>query len=244
MNIYDKTEYRTFTAEYNLGKEIEKLEIADAYKEKLIGANIKIALPKKVEDKKNNRLNVYIADAKDIGGEQRICYLTVGDENIEIIEYKGARGDRYSGFYKILLELMEEKEIPVTNEENRKVVNLEFIDDIVEIFEKISDGYRKNEYVLKDTGETFSKTLGGQVYEYPIRYYEFSKGVEENKEDEILSEIRKKIDEECLVMVEGNGDQFIEAYRILEDMQSYIGTKLSESKGRKEALERIRGIRF
>ena len=199
---------------------------------------------KQLRNKKNNRLNVYIADAKDIGGEQRICYLTVGDENIEIFEYKGARGDRYSGFYKILLELMEEKEIPVTNEENRKVVNLEFIDDIVKIFEKISDGYRKNEYVLKDTGETFSKTLGGQVYEYPIRYYEIFKGAEEKMVDTFFDEVRKKIDEECLIMVEGNGNQFIEAYRILEDIQSYIGNKLSESQGRKDALERIRGIRF
>ena len=113
--------------------QIDRLEIPAKMKEVLKNANIKVVLPKKSGDRKKNRFNVYITDAIEITGEQRICNIEIEDTYIEIMEYKGARGDRYSGFYKMLLQFLKKENIQYTKKDNKLIFGIHQINEILKI---------------------------------------------------------------------------------------------------------------
>ena len=240
----EETKY--FNVDYDLKEEVEKLEVSEIIKEKLICANIKITLPKKSKDKKNNRLNIYVQAAKEIGGEQRICFLAIEETYIEIMEFKGSRGDRYSGFYNLLLCFL--KGDNNFQREGRKLkLDIRYMDQLIKTFNSISDAFENNRCILKDTSTAFSKKIDGEIYEIPIKYYEI---IDNNKCEEtkeictFIDEMKKHIDIQCKLLVEGTGDQFINTYKELLSIQKYLEKKLNENKGRKEALEEVRKIKF
>lgn len=227
--------------------QIDRLEIPAKMKEVLKNANIKVVLPKKSGDRKKNRFNVYITDAIEITGEQRICNIEIEDTYIEIMEYKGARGDRYSGFYKMLLQFLKKENIQYKKKDNKLIFGIHQINEILKILEEINNTYIEGKCVLKDTKITFIKKMGENEYKCPVKYYEVEDNmvtVEEKNMDMFWEDMKYRMDDKCKLLVEGTGNQFVEIYAHFKEMRDYIENIMAECEGRKKLLEKMRGIQL
>ena len=235
-----------FLRNYKLKEEIKKLELPENIKEQLTLSDIRIILPKKDAAKKNNRFNVFVSGATEISGEQRICYMEIEETDIILTEFKGARGDRYSGFYKILIALLDGR-IDYTNETNKIILKLQDLERLLNVFNEISNIYRNKNCIVRTESETFCKKIGGKVYEYPIKYYEIAENKMSKDLDttyKIWKDIRGKIEGQCETLIEGTGDQFVSTYKEIQQLQKYLEKILNENMDRKTALEKKRGIQI
>lgn len=230
--IKEKKKY--FKKKYSLQKEIEKLDLSDKIKAQLSMANIKIFLPKKDISKKNNRINVFVSGALEISGEYRICYLEIDEDDIKITEFKGARGDRYSGFYKIL-EAFLNRQVEYKKENNKLILKIQELEHLLNVFNDISCLYKDGQCKLRSTKKTFTKKINGVCYEYPVKYYELMNDTIHKK----WIEIHAKIEKQCKILIEGNGYQFISTYREIKQINQYLEKILNENNERKLALEKL-----
>lgn len=67
--------------------------------------------------------------------------------------------------------------------------------------------------------KTFTKKIGGESCEYPIKYCELIDN-KIGKELDVIHktwiDIRTEIEEQCKVLIEGTGDQFVSAYKEIQ----------------------------
>ena len=246
MNKQIKEEKRGFLKDYSLPQEVEKLDLSEKIKYQLSVANIRILLPKKDISKKNNRFNVFVSGASEISGEYRICYLEIDEDDIKITEFKGARGDRYSGFYK-MLEAFLNRQVEYKKENNKLIFKIQELERLLNVFNDISCLYKDGQCELRSTEKTFTKKIGGGRYECPIKYYELidnKSGKELGAIHKTWIDIRTEIEEQCEVLIEGTGDQFVSEYKEIQQMKQYLEKILNENNERKLALEKNRGIQF
>lgn len=246
MNKQMKEEKKWFLKDYNLLKEVEELDLPEKIKAQISAANIRILLPKKDLTKKNNRFNVFVSEAAEICGEYRICYLEIDEYEIKITEFKGARGDRYSGFYKILMNFLKEQ-IEYKNEKNKIILKIQELESLLNIFGNISCLYKDRKCEVRNTVDTFTKKIGGITYECPVKYYELIDNKIDKESDVVHKtwiDIRKEIDKQCEVLIEGTGDQFVSTYKELQQTKRYLEKILNKNNERKLALEKNRGVQF
>ena len=246
MNKQIKEEKKCFLKEYSLQKEIEKLDLSEKIRDQLSVANIRILLPKKDISKKNNRFNVFVSNASEISGQYRICYLEIDEDDIKIAEFKGARGDRYSGFYKMLKTFLY-GQVEYKKENNKLILKIQELERLLNIFNDISYLYKDGKCEIRSTTKTFTKKIGGESYECPIKYYELINnkiGKELDAIHKTWIDIRTEIEKQCEVLIEGTGDQFVSAYKEIQQMKQYLEKILNENNERKLALEKNRGIQF
>ena len=246
MNKQIKEEKNCFLRDYSLQKEVEKLDLSEKIRAQLNLANIRILLPKKDISKKNNRFNVFVSEALEISGEYRVCYLEIDECDIKIAEFKGARGDRYSGFYKMLVAFLD-GQVEYKNEKNKLILKIQELERLLNIFNDISCLYKDGKCEVRSTAKTFTKKIGGESCEYPIKYYELIDN-KIGKELDVIHktwiDIRTEIEEQCKVLIEGTGDQFVSAYKEIQQMKQYLEKILNDNNERKLALEKNRGIQF
>lgn len=95
--------------------------------------------------------------------------------------------------------------------------------------------------------KTFTKKIGGESCEYPIKYYELIDN-KIGKELDVIHktwiDIRTEIEEQCKVLIEGTGDQFVSAYKEIQQMKQYLEKILNDNNERKLALEKIEEFNF
>lgn len=159
---------------YKLEGEIERLDIGQDIKSKLAEMRAKIILPKN-NNNKWNKFNVYIETAEYIDGLHRICYLRIEDDKIVINEYKGARGDRFSGFYKIFIKLLMKKGLLETDNIASIVIPIDQLDELIDCFNTISIAAAKGYYKLKETNLTYPRIFESKYYDLKISYFEDAK---------------------------------------------------------------------
>lgn len=236
--MYNKNAEKTFSKKYELESIIEKLEIPYEIKTKLKGIKAKIVLPKKGKNEKVDRFNVYVKNAKVINGEERICYIKIAEPQIIITEYKGARGERFSGLYPLLREQL--KRIDGYEErENKVFLSSEKIDDLIKCISKINEFYEDNELILKRSNKSYIKYVNGEKKEMPISYFEYK---QERVQKINMGEFNGVIVEMQKVLAEGDGTQFIDYYKRLKMWQNEIDQLIEDVEGRKILIEKSRGI--
>lgn len=158
-----------FSPTYNHESIIGKLEISDIVKKQLLLLNAKCYLPR-TNDRKKNRLNIYVNTATHIGGLERICYLKIETGCLEINEYRGSRGDRFSGYYHILLKRLQRQGIAIINKRS-VILDISQINQLVECINQISESQLLATFTLEKTNTCFSRTVGKNTQQLPICYY-------------------------------------------------------------------------
>lgn len=243
---FSKKMYKRFYKDYDKQREFEKLEIESDVKNQLLNMNAKITLPK-VDKKKRNRLNVYTASAELLTGVDRICYLKIDEEQIEVCEYKGARGDRFSGYYRILLGMLKKRGISDNGNANI-ILSINQLGCIIECVNIVSHAAICNKYRLVETDLKYPRTYGGVKYELPISYYEEN---EESTEDLGKSGLVEGIDfyrlKKDIIAISKTcatctGDQFFSIHGELMDLKKYVDNMFSTCDNRKAMIEETREI--
>lgn len=236
--MYNKNVEKTFSKKYELESIIEKLEVPFEIKTKLKGIKAKIVLPKKGKNEKIDRFNVYVKNAKVINGEERICYVKIAEPQIIITEYKGARGERFSGLYPLLREQLKKID-GYEEKENKGWLSSKKIDDLIKCISKVNELYENNELVLKRSNKSYIKHVNGEKQEMPISYFERKP---ERGQKKYMEEFNGAINEMQKVLAEGDGTQFIDYYKRLKIWQEEIDQLIEDVEGRKILIEKSRGI--
>lgn len=173
---------KKFSMSYKLEREIERLDVNQDIKSKLAEMKAKIILPKN-NNNKRNKLNVYIETAEYIDGLHRICYLRIENDKIEINEYRGARGDRFSGFYKILVKLLMEKGLLEMGNTFSIIIPIDQLKGLIDCFNAISIAAVNGYYELKETNQTYPRIFDSKYYDLKISYFEEAKKFSESDKD-------------------------------------------------------------
>lgn len=210
-----------FTSTYHIEKEVEKLDLNREEKNLLKSIEGYIVLAKK-NDGPRDSFNIYIKGAERASGIYRVCYMRIAENNIELKEYKGARGDRFSAYYLILEEIMNSGGVKSQADGNYSIRDLELI---IQCINRVNSFAEEKEYSLRNTGKTYPRIYKGETYKLPILYYvkEEKKELDEEKTQEVrLSEIGKELEALYRKCTSGTTDECFKICDGLEDVKRWI----------------------
>ncbi|MCH1981191.1 hypothetical protein MCG98_01190 [Ruminococcus sp. OA3] len=163
------TANENFRLNYTLEKNVAKLELEDWIKKRLLNLKAKIALPKH-NNKTRNRMNLHVPSAENTGGLERICYLKIENGSIELDEYRGPRGDRFSGYYRLLLEYLTKQKI-VSDEKQDISIDIQYLDQFIDCVNQVCVESEKENFQLMDSGSTYPRIIQRVNYDFPVLYY-------------------------------------------------------------------------
>ena len=220
---------KKFSSSYKLEREIERLDVNQDIKSKLTEMRAKIILPKN-NNNKRNKLNVYIESAEYIDGLHRICYLRIENDKIEINEYRGARGDRFSGFYKILTKLLVERKLFEMGNTISIIMPIDQLEGLIGCFNAISIAAAKGYYELKETNLTYPRIFESKYYDLKISYFEEKKNFSELDRDDCgEDEIRLDRCEADYLIFDGSEQKIIEADKLDLGGEALNGAEIIKS---------------
>lgn len=210
-----------FASSYHIEKEVDKLDLQEEVKELLKGIEGFIVLTKKNNELRDS-FNIYIKDAEIASGINRICYMRIDKNTIELKEYKGARGDRFSAYYLILEEVMKSCGIKSQIDGNYLISDLE---NIIQCINKVNGLSTRENYILKDTGRTYPRIYKGKSYQLPIFYFvkEDSQEVKGEKiQEDWLRAISRDFEELYIKCTAGTTEECFKICEGLEEIKCWI----------------------
>ncbi len=207
-----------FPVSYQIDREIRKLAIDESIKGVLHGIDGYIVLSKKNGTPKNS-FNVFAKNAKLSNGLYRICYVQIAADHIEVREYKGSRGDRFSAYYPVLKEAMEKEGILHKAEDKYPISDLE---RIIKCINWVSDMSLTEKYVLQDTGKTYSRIFDGTQYDLPILYYVKKVNEEKTPLQGKLGDLEKIVSELYTKCESGTSEECFGICESLEKIKSLL----------------------
>lgn len=224
---------KPFSTSYCLSKELKKLEIDPDIKLALNEMNAKVVLPRK-DSPNRNKANIYISSATHISGLYRICYLKIGESSIELSEYRGARGDRFSGFFNILINMLLKRDL-IRNDDIKIRIPVKRLNALIECINIISSKAEKSQYILKETSLTYPRIHNSILYQLTISYFEekiadATEGNSYTKENDHVISYDKNTVEACK-----NIDSLYKS--LVENAEENYETNIQELKIIKEHLD-------
>lgn len=226
-----------FTSSYHIEKEVDKLDLQNEAKELLKHIEGFIVLTKKNNELRDS-FNIYIKGAEIASGTNRICYMKIDENTIELKEYKGARGDRFSAYYLILEEVMKECGVRSQIDGNYLISDLE---KIIQCINKVNSLNIKENFVLKETGKTYPRIYKGKSYQLPIFYFVKRNDQEiggKKMQEDRMREISREFEELYKKCTAGTSEECFEICECLEEIKGWID-KMFEAKEIRAGWEKV-----
>lgn len=235
------TANENFSLNYTLEKNVGKLELEDWIKKRLLNLEAKITLPKH-NNKPRNRMNLHIPSAENIGGLNRICYLKIENGNIELDEYRGPRGDRFSGYYRLLLDCLIKQEI-VSDEKQDISIDIQHLDQFIDCVNQICEASEKESFQLMDSGSTYPRIIQRVNYDFPVLYYAEkdlpAAPPSQRPEPSPLERMQEDIHSIYAACVKGDWDEFSYNIKELQDVRKQIDEVLEICEIRKQWMDKL-----